>query len=39
MNKWLCANDYVVKIWKQDENASEETHPLQWTPSLSRRKF
>jgi pleiotropic regulator 1 len=29
----------AVKIWKPDEKASEETHPLEWTPSLGRRKF
>lgn len=27
----------VVKIWKPDEKASEETHPLEWTPTLGRR--
>ncbi|CEJ93376.1 Putative Pre-mRNA splicing factor prp46 [[Torrubiella] hemipterigena] len=36
----ICGEaDKTIKIWKQDENASEETHPLQWTPSLLRRKF
>lgn len=29
----------VVKIWKPDENATPETHPLQWTPSLAHRKY
>ncbi|KND90346.1 Pre-mRNA-splicing factor prp46 [Tolypocladium ophioglossoides CBS 100239] len=33
------ANTLAVKIWKQDEKASEETHPIQWTPTLARRKF
>ncbi|KAL7820479.1 WD40 repeat-like protein [Trichoderma aethiopicum] len=31
--------DKTIKIWKQDEKASEETHPIQWTPSLAHRKF
>ncbi|KAH7326705.1 WD40-repeat-containing domain protein [Stachybotrys elegans] len=31
--------DKTIKIWKQDENASEETHPLQWTPNLGQRKY
>ncbi|KAL7274167.1 pre-mRNA-splicing factor prp46 [Rhizina undulata] len=31
--------DKTIKIWKQDENATEETHPLDWKPTLSRRKF
>lgn len=39
----LCSittsNAHLVKIWKQDEKASAETHPLQWTPSLGHRKF
>ncbi|XWW93216.1 hypothetical protein V2A60_001146 [Cordyceps javanica] len=36
----ICGEaDKTIKIWKQDENASEATHPLQWTPSLGRRKF
>lgn len=29
----------LVKIWKQDEKASAETHPIQWNPALGRRKF
>jgi pleiotropic regulator 1 len=33
------ANNLVVKIWKQDENASPETHPIQWNPTLRSRKF
>ncbi|KJZ79084.1 Pre-mRNA-splicing factor prp46 [Hirsutella minnesotensis 3608] len=36
----ICGEaDKTIKIWKQDDKASEETHPLQWTPSLARRKF
>ena len=31
--------DKTIKIWKQDEDASEETHPLDWKPSLRQRKF
>lgn len=33
------ADPSPVKIWKQDEKASAETHPIQWTPTLARRKF
>jgi pleiotropic regulator 1 len=29
----------TVKIWKQDETATEESHPLEWKPTLARRKF
>ncbi|KAK9727553.1 pre-mRNA-splicing factor prp46 [Basidiobolus ranarum] len=31
--------DKTVKIWKEDENATEETHPLDWKPSLARRRY
>lgn len=29
----------LVKIWKPDEKATAESHPLQWNPQLGRRKF
>ncbi|KAM5356308.1 hypothetical protein ACJ41O_002954 [Fusarium nematophilum] len=36
----ICGEaDKTIKIWKQDETATEETHPLDWKPSLARRKF
>ena len=31
--------DKTIKVWKQDENATEETHPLQWIPTMGRQKF
>ena len=31
--------DKTIKVWRQDENATEETHPLEWRPSLGRQKF
>ena len=31
--------DKTIKLWKPDENATEETHPLNWTPSIKRRKY
>ncbi|KAI5808969.1 WD40-repeat-containing domain protein [Peziza echinospora] len=31
--------DKTIKVWKQDENATEETHPLDWKPSLRQRKY
>ncbi|KAK3672255.1 pre-mRNA-splicing factor prp46 [Recurvomyces mirabilis] len=31
--------DKTIKIWRQDENATEETHPLDWRPTLGRQKF
>ncbi|PHH91749.1 hypothetical protein CDD83_10453 [Cordyceps sp. RAO-2017] len=36
----ICGEaDKTIKVWKQDENASAETHPIQWTPTLARRKY
>lgn len=42
--KPICLNILIrcsslVKIWKADENATPETHPLDWKPSLGRQKF
>lgn len=31
--------DKTIKVWKQDENATEKTHPLDWRPTLGRQKF
>ncbi|KAJ3122323.1 hypothetical protein HK098_002946 [Nowakowskiella sp. JEL0407] len=28
--------DKTVKIWKEDENATPETHPIDWKPSLMK---
>jgi pleiotropic regulator 1 len=31
--------DKTIKIWKPDENATPETHPIEWKPTLANRKF
>jgi pleiotropic regulator 1 len=31
--------DKTIKIWKQDDSATPETHPLDWKPTLGRQKF
>ncbi|OTB01485.1 hypothetical protein M426DRAFT_323377 [Hypoxylon sp. CI-4A] len=31
--------DKTIKIWKQDEKATPETHPLEWKPTLGRQKY
>ena len=33
------AQDKTIKIWRQDENATEQSHPLDWRPTLGRQKF
>ncbi|KAG5922539.1 Pleiotropic regulator 1 [Claviceps capensis] len=36
----ICGEaDKTIKIWKPDEKATEESHPVQWIPTLGRRKF
>ncbi len=36
----ICGEaDKTIKIWKQDEEATPETHPLDWKPILGRQKF
>ncbi|KAK5160236.1 pre-mRNA-splicing factor prp46 [Oleoguttula sp. CCFEE 6159] len=31
--------DKTIKVWRQDEDATPETHPLDWRPTLGRQKF
>lgn len=31
--------DKSIKIWKPDENATEESHPVQFKPTLHRERF
>ena len=31
--------DKTIKVWKQDETATEESHPLDYRPTLGRQKF
>ena len=31
--------DKTIKIWKKDEHATPESHPLDWQPTLGRRRF
>ncbi|KAK5120944.1 pre-mRNA-splicing factor prp46 [Meristemomyces frigidus] len=31
--------DKTIKVWRPDENATEESHPLDWRPTLGRQKF
>ncbi|CCU74534.1 pre-mRNA splicing factor [Blumeria hordei DH14] len=36
----ICGEaDKTIKIWKQDESATPESHPLEWKPTLRRPKF
>lgn len=36
----ICGEaDKTIKIWKQDEDATPETHPIDWKPTLARRRF
>ncbi|KAI2601801.1 WD40 repeat-like protein [Hypoxylon sp. NC1633] len=31
--------DKTIKIWKQDDKATPDTHPLEWKPTLGRQKY
>nr|CAB3264954.1 pleiotropic regulator 1 [Phallusia mammillata] len=33
-----CEADKTIKIYKEDDEASEETHPVQWKPEILRKK-
>lgn len=36
----ICGEaDKTIKIWKQDDKATPETHPITWQPTLARRKY
>ena len=35
-----CEADKTIKVYKEDETATEESHPINWKPDiLKRRKF
>ncbi|KAK0628523.1 WD40-repeat-containing domain protein [Bombardia bombarda] len=40
-SRLICGEaDKTIKIWKEDETATPQTHPLEWKPTYSRsRKF
>lgn len=31
--------DKTIKIWRPDDEATQETNPLEWKPTLGRQKF
>lgn len=36
----ICGEaDKTIKIWKPDDEATPETHPLDWKPSLRRKRY
>ncbi|KAI9189952.1 pre-mRNA-splicing factor prp46 [Blastocladiella emersonii ATCC 22665] len=34
-----CEADKTIKVWRKDERATPETHPLQWKPELKRTRY
>ncbi|KAI9738601.1 MAG: pre-mRNA-splicing factor prp46 [Cirrosporium novae-zelandiae] len=32
-------SDKTIKVWKQDEEATPESYPLEWKPTLGRQKY
>ncbi|KAL1955115.1 hypothetical protein VTO42DRAFT_9016 [Malbranchea cinnamomea] len=36
----ICGEaDKTIKIWKPDEEATPETHPIDWKPTLGRQRY
>ncbi|KAF2842458.1 WD40 repeat-like protein [Patellaria atrata CBS 101060] len=36
----ICGEaDKTIKVWKMDDEATPETHPLDWKPTLGRQRF
>lgn len=36
----ICGEaDKTIKVWRQNADATPETHPLEWKPTLGRQKF
>ncbi|KAK4693421.1 pleiotropic regulator 1, partial [Lecanoromycetidae sp. Uapishka_2] len=36
----ICGEaDKTIKVWRQNSEATPETHPLDWRPTLGRQKF
>lgn len=33
-----CESDKTIKVWKEDPNATPETHPIDWRPTFAMRK-
>ena len=31
--------DKTIKVWKQDEEATPESHPVTWAPTLGRQRY
>ncbi|RKU45216.1 pre-mRNA-splicing factor prp46 [Coniochaeta pulveracea] len=39
-SRLICGEaDKTIKIWKPDNEATPETHPIDWKPTFQRRKF
>ena len=33
-----CEADKTIKVYKEDEEATEETHPVDWKPDILKRR-
>eukprot|EP01095_Lingulamoeba_sp_RSL-Kostka_P010965 TRINITY_DN403_c0_g1_i1.p1 TRINITY_DN403_c0_g1~~TRINITY_DN403_c0_g1_i1.p1 ORF type:complete len:466 (-),score=147.77 TRINITY_DN403_c0_g1_i1:254-1651(-) len=34
-----CESDKTIKIWKEDPDATPETHPVKWKPNINKKKW
>ena len=33
-----CEADKTIKIYKEDDSATEESHPVNWKPDILKRR-
>ena len=33
-----CEADKTIKIYKEDDSATEESHPINWKPDILKRR-
>lgn len=34
-----CEADKTIKVYREDDKATEETHPITWKPDILKRRF
>ena len=34
-----CEADKTIKFWKEDPDATPDTHPLNWEPPRDRKRY
>ena len=34
-----CETDKTIKFWKEDSDATPESHPINWEPPRDRKRY